>query len=135
MLHAGTQPGLPGRRGVFSCWCKWTSGLGIPRLRSHYSTVFCPVLSFNWLSRSLICTKLVTGMGNENGKYSPYPYTYLPGGYSCNMTCRGISKMGTWKPCKHTTQILVQSTVHRKGLPHFSLCHISIQIIVIHIYV
>ena len=68
MNHAGTPPGLPGRRGVFSCWCKQTSGLGVPRLRSHYSTVFCPSLSFNWLSRSLICTKLVIGMGNGNGK-------------------------------------------------------------------
>ena len=43
MPHAGTPPGLPGRRGVFSCWCKWTSGLGVPRLRSHYST-FLPRL-------------------------------------------------------------------------------------------
>ena len=68
MPHAGTPPGLPGRRGVFSGWCKWTSGLGVPRLRSHFSTVFCPALSFNWPSRSLICTKLVIGMGNGNGK-------------------------------------------------------------------
>ena len=68
MPHAGTPPGVPGRSGVFSCWCKWTSGLGVPWLRSHYSTVFCPALSFNWLSRSLICTILVIGMGNDNGK-------------------------------------------------------------------
>ena len=79
MPHAVTPPGLPGRRGVFSCWCKWTSGLGVPSLRSHYSTFFCPALSCNYVSRSLISTKLVIGMGNEYGKYSPY--TYLPGGY------------------------------------------------------
>ena len=40
MPHAGTPPGLPGRRGVFSCWCKLTSGLGVLRIRSHYSTFF-----------------------------------------------------------------------------------------------
>ena len=44
MPQAGTPPGLPGRKGVFGCWCKWTSFLEVPRLRSHYSTVFCPAL-------------------------------------------------------------------------------------------
>ena len=51
MPHAGTPPGLPGRRGVFSCWCKLTSGLGVLRIRSHYSTFFA--LPFPAISSSL----------------------------------------------------------------------------------
>ena len=132
--HAGTPPGLPGRRGVFSCWCKWTSGLGVPRLRSHYSTVFvlpypstgCPDPSYvpNWFLGWEI------KMGNR-----VHTDTHIYPVGICDMTCRGISEMGTWKPCKHTTGILVGGTVHWEGLSHFSICHISIQIIITHIYV
>ena len=50
----------------------------------------------------------------------------------CVMACRGISEMGTWKPCKHTTGILVGSTIHREGLSLFSICNISIEISVAH---
>ena len=44
--HAGTPPGLPGRRGVFSCWFKWLVVYGYLDSGSHYSTVFlsCPIL-------------------------------------------------------------------------------------------
>ena len=51
MPHAGTPPGLSGRIGVFSCWCKLTSGLGVLRIRSHYSTFFA--LPFPAISSSL----------------------------------------------------------------------------------
>ena len=135
MPHAGTPPGLPGRRGVFSCWCKWTSGLGVPRLRSHYSTVFCPALSFK-LAVQIPHMYQIGYLGWEmkmGNRVHTDTHIYPVG--ICVMTCRGISDKGTWKPYKHTTGILVESTVHRGGLSHFSICHISIQIIVTHIYV
>ena len=130
MPHAGTPWGLPGRRGVFSWHCKWTSGLGEPRLSSHYSTVFCLALSSNWLSRSLICTKLVIGMGNEKWEIGSTQIHIFTWWVFVSWLVGEFSEMGTRIPCKHTTGILVGSTVHREGLSHFSICNISIEIIV-----
>ena len=94
MPHAGTPPGLPGSRGVFSCWCKWTSGLGVPRLRSHCSTFFglpypaimCPDPPYlpNWL------LGWEMNMGNI---VHTHTHIYHVGIY--DMTCRGISEIGT----------------------------------------
>ena len=120
---------LPGRRGTFSYWCKRTSGLGVPRLRSHYSTVFCPALSCNWLPDPSYVPNWFMGWEMTMGNQVHADTLIYPVGI-CVMTCRRISEMGTWKPCKHTTGISVGSIVHREWLSHFSICHISIEIIV-----
>ena len=96
MPSTGTPPGLPGRRGVFGCWCKWTSGLEVPRLRSHYSTVFflpypstgCPDPSYvqNWL--------LGWEMKKGNRVHTDTD-THIYSVGICVMTCRGISDKGT----------------------------------------
>ena len=52
----------------------------------------------------------------------------------CVMTCMGISEIGTWKLCKHTTGILVGDTVYWEGLWYCSICNIYIAIIEIHIH-
>ena len=121
MPQAGTPPGLPGRKGIFGCWCKWTSGLGMPRLRSHFSTVFVLPYCPNWLPRSLIYIKYGIQMGNG---VLIDTHIYLVG--ISVMTCRGISEMGTWKPFRHTTWILAGSTIHREGLLDFWPCNVPI---------
>ena len=94
MPHAGTPAGLPCRRQVFSCWCKQTSGLRVPRLGSHYSTFFampypaimCPDPSYlpNWL------LGWEMNMGNI---VHTHTHIYPVGIY--DTTCRGISEIGT----------------------------------------
>ena len=94
MPHAGTPPGLPGKRGGFSCWCKWTSGLGYldsdhtiaQFLVLPYPSTGCPDPSYvpDWL------LGWVMKMGN-----TVHTDTHIYPVGICDMTCRGISEVGT----------------------------------------